>query len=108
MPIHVNMPHLSSSKTKIIATLGPASAVYCSTDAVMLSGETAAGHFPVEAVEMMFRVIYQDAGHAHPNKLARRHAIETKLANEGDNVIVVRGFHQDGQLSSQTITMLTL
>ncbi len=25
MPIHVNMPHLSSRKTKIIATLGPAS-----------------------------------------------------------------------------------
>lgn len=34
MPIHVNMPHFSSRKTKIIATLGPASAVYCSTDAV--------------------------------------------------------------------------
>jgi pyruvate kinase len=176
-------------------------AVYCSTDAVMLSGETASGHFPVEAVEMMSRVIKQteafmreqdifgkmahrdnhrkplpfgdavadataqlcfdlnakaivsltsggmsvvtlssarpaapliaisankwvcqrmnlywgvipihaeDAGHAHPNKLARHHAMETKLANEGDNVIVVRGFHQDDQLSSPTITMLTL
>lgn len=176
-------------------------AVYCSTDAVMLSGETAAGHFPVEAVEMMSRVIKQteafmreqdvfgklahrdneqkplpfgdaianataqlcfdlhakaivsitsggmsvvtlssarpaapliaisankwicqrmnlywgvipihadDAGHAHPNKLARHHVIEAKLANEGDNVIVLRGFHQNDQLSSPTITMLTL
>ncbi len=176
-------------------------AVYCSTDAVMLSGETASGHFPVEAVEIMSRVIKQteafmreqdifgkmahrdnelkplpfgdavadataqlcfdlnakaivsitsggmsvvtlssarpaapliaisankwvcqrmnlywgvipvhaeDAGHAHPNKLARHHAIATRLANEGDNVIVVRGFHQDDQLSSPTITMLTL
>ncbi len=176
-------------------------AVYSSTDAVMLSGETAAGHFPVEAVEIMSRVIRQteafmheqdvfgkltrrhnelkprpfgdsvadatarlcfdlnakaiisitnagmtvvtlssarpaapligisankwvcqrmnlywgvipvhseDAGHAHPNKLARRHAIETGLANEGDNIIVVRGFHQDSQLNSPTITMLTL
>jgi pyruvate kinase len=176
-------------------------AVYSSTDAVMLSGETAAGHFPIEAVEMMSRVIVQteafmreqdtfgklahrdnelkplpfgdafadataqlcfdiqakaivsitsggmsvvtlssarpaapliaisankwvcqrmnlywgvipihadDAGHSHPNKLARHHAIETKLANEGDNVIIVRGFHQDHSLSSPTITMLTL
>ncbi len=176
-------------------------AVYSSTDAVMLSGETAAGHFPVEAVDMMSRVIMQteafmkeqdifgklahrdneqkplpfgdavadataqlcfdlrakaivgitsggmsvvtlssarpaapliaisankwvcqrmnlywgvipvhsdDAGHAHPNKLARRHALDVKLAAEGDNVIVVRGFHQDNQLSSPTITMLTL
>jgi pyruvate kinase len=176
-------------------------AVYCSTDAVMLSAETAAGHFPVEAVEMMSRVIKQteafmkeqdvfgkmahrnnhrkplpfgdavadasaqlcfdlnakaivsitsggmsvvtlssarpaapliaisankwvcqrmnlywgvipihaeDAGHAHPNKLARHHAVETKLANAGDNIILVRGFHQDDQLSSPTITMLTL
>ncbi|TRW91532.1 pyruvate kinase [Candidatus Methylobacter oryzae] len=176
-------------------------AVYCSTDAVMLSGETASGHFPVEAVEIMSRVIKQteafmkeqdifgkmahrdnevkplpfgdavadataqlcfdlnakaivsitsggmsvvtlssarpaapliaisankwvcqrmnlywgvipihaeDAGHAHPNKLARHHAVATRLANEGDNVIVVRGFHQDDQLSSPTITMLTL
>ncbi|MFZ2404961.1 MAG: pyruvate kinase, partial [Methylobacter sp.] len=176
-------------------------AVYSSTDAVMLSGETAAGHYPVEAVDMMSRVINQteafmreqdvfgklahrdneqkplpfgdafadataqlcfdlhakaivsithggmsvvtlssarpaapliaisankwvcqrmnlywgvipihaeDAGHAHPNKLARHHAIETKLANEGDNVIVVRGFDHDDQLSSPTITMLSL
>jgi pyruvate kinase len=176
-------------------------AVYCSTDAVMLSGETASGHFPVEAVEIMSRVIKQteafmreqdvfgklvhrgndrkplsfgdavadataqlcfdlhakaivsltsggmsvvtlssarpaapliaisnnksvcqrmnlywgvipiyaeDAGHAHPNKLARHHVIEAGLAIEGDNVIVVRGFHQDDQLSSPTITMLTL
>ncbi|MGZ4981827.1 MAG: pyruvate kinase [Methylobacter sp.] len=176
-------------------------AVYSSTDAVMLSGETASGNFPVEAVEMMSRVINQteafmkeqdvfgkmvrryndqkplpfgvavadataqlcfdlnakaivsitsggmsvvtlssarpaapliaisankwvcqrmnlywgvipvyaeDTGHAHPNKLARHHAIEAGLANEGDNVIVVRGFHQDDQLSSPTITMMTL
>lgn len=176
-------------------------AVYCSTDAVMLSGETASGNFPVEAVEIMTRVIKQteafmkeqdifgkmahrdnerkplpfgdavadataqlcfdlhakaivsitsggmsvvtlssarpaspliaisankwvcqrmnlywgvipihseEAGHAHPNKLARHHTMESKLAKEGDNVIVVRGFHQDDQLSSPTITMLTL
>jgi pyruvate kinase len=176
-------------------------AVYSSTDAVMLSGETASGNFPVEAVDMMSRVINQteafmieqdvfgklvrrdntqtpvpfgvavadataqlcsdlnakaivsitsggmsvvtlssarptapliaisankwvcqrmnlywgvipvhaeDAGHTHPNKLARQHVIEAGLASGSENVIVVRGFHQDDQLSSPTITMMTL
>ena len=50
----------------------------------------------------------EDAGHAHPNKLARRHALKTGLANKGDNVIIVRGFHQDSQMNTPTITMLTL
>lgn len=176
-------------------------AVYSSTDAVMLSGETASGHFPVDAVEMMSRVIMQteafmkeqdifgkmahrdnpvkplpygdavadataqlcfdlqakaivsitsggksvvtlssarpaapmvaisanqwvcqrmnlywgvipvyspEAGHAHPNKLARFHAMGSSLAKEGDNIIVVRGFHQDPETNSPTITLLTL
>ena len=34
-----------------------ANAIYDGTDAVMLSGETAVGHFPVETVQMMARII---------------------------------------------------
>lgn len=176
-------------------------AVYSAADAVMLSAETAAGAFPVEAVEMMVRIINQteafmreqqiygkslpresqlkqlpfghavadataqlctdvqakaiisitkagmtvvtlssarpeapliaisanqqicrrmnlywgvipvyseDAGITHPNKLARQYALETKLANEGDNILLVRGFDQNPKLNTPTITMLTL
>jgi pyruvate kinase len=176
-------------------------AVYSATDAVMLSGETAAGKFPVEAVAMMSRIIKQteafmreqnafgklthranetrplpfgdavadataqlcsdlcakaiigitlsgmsvvtlssarpsapllavaaspqvcqrmnlywgvipicsaDAGHTHPNKLARETAISTGLADKSDNIIVVRGFNKDREINSPTITMLTL
>ena len=39
-----------------------AQAVYSGTDAVMLSGETASGEFPVKAVEMMDRVIRESEG----------------------------------------------
>jgi pyruvate kinase len=176
-------------------------AVYSAADAVMLSAETAAGKFPVEAVEMMARIIKQteafmleqaifgktvpreselkflpfghevadataqlcyalkakaivsitkagmtvitlssarpeapliaisadkrvcqrmnlywgvipeyseEAGHVNPNKLARCQAIDAKLAQHGDNIILVRGFHHESQLNTPSITILTL
>jgi pyruvate kinase len=53
-------------------------------------------------------VLTEEAGRAHPNKLARRFAIETRLAVPGDNIILVRGFHPDSQLNTPSITMLTI
>ena len=40
-----------------------ANAVYDATDAVMLSGESAVGKYPVEAVSMMGRIVYESERH---------------------------------------------
>ena len=176
-------------------------AVACSADAVMLSGESAVGEFPVEAVAMMDKVArqtesyYWHTGHHHvfaapthhgdgipfgdaiadataklvaevkaravivisqngttaatisaarpaapvvaisnqeetcrcmslmwgmvphldaaagrenPNQIARRIASEIKLAETGDFIVMVRGFHADPQLNTPSITLLQL
>jgi pyruvate kinase len=176
-------------------------AVYWAADAVMLSAETAAGKFPVEAVEMMARIIKQteafmrghvifgkpapreselkllpfghavadataqlcsdlkakaivsitkagmtvitlssarpeapllaisadrricqrmnlywgvipfyseEAGQSHPNKLARLQALKSGIADEGDNIILVRGFDQNTKFNTPSITILTV
>lgn len=58
-----------------------ANAIYDGTDAVMLSGETAAGNFPVETVEMMARIIRKTTPHVaprrYPNETNRSHAVSS-------------------------------
>lgn len=50
----------------------------------------------------------EEAGQAHPNKLARKYALKSAIADNGDNIILVRGFDQDARLNTPSITILTV
>lgn len=62
-----------------------ANAILDGTDAVMLSGETATGNFPVETVEMMARIIRKTTQHILPriyeNEKNRAHAVSSAVGS---------------------------
>jgi len=53
-------------------------------------------------------LLEDEAGRAKPNEVARRVAHELDLAGSGDYVLLVRGFHDDPQLNSPSITVITV
>ncbi len=61
-----------------------ANAVYDGTSAIMLSGETAAGDFPILAVETMAKIAEAAEGHIHYEK--RFHRNEFIIANDVDAI----------------------
>jgi pyruvate kinase len=57
-----------------------ANAVYDGTDAVMLSGESAIGKYPVEAVSMMARIVVDAERHIHEQRLYGARQLGTHLS----------------------------
>ncbi|MDO5146755.1 MAG: pyruvate kinase [Eubacteriales bacterium] len=56
-----------------------ANAIYDGTDAVMLSGESAAGKFPVESVKMMARIAEETERHFQENVPGRQREIKSRV-----------------------------
>jgi len=59
-----------------------ANAIYDGTDAVMLSAESAAGQYPVEAVAMMDRIAREAESSEHYQMLQRQLVVDTELAQD--------------------------
>ena len=53
-------------------------------------------------------VLATDAGNTDPEKLARQMAGDLKLAEKGDPVLLVRGFHSDPEKNTPSVTVLTV
>lgn len=49
-----------------------------------------------------------DVGTINPNQIARRTAKELDLAQPGQYILLVRGFHQDPQMNTPSITLLAV
>lgn len=53
-------------------------------------------------------VLEDDAGSTNPNKLARRVAKQLKLADKGDKILLVRGFHSKPEKNIPSVTVLSV
>jgi pyruvate kinase len=53
-------------------------------------------------------VLDVDAGKTNPNELACRVTRELKLADKGDLILLVRGFHSDATKNTPSVTVLTV
>lgn len=48
------------------------------------------------------------AGKVNPNELAKKIARDNSLASQGEKVLLVRGFHEDDNMNTPSVTVLTI
>ena len=53
-------------------------------------------------------VLSEDAGSKNPNDLARQVALDLKLAEKGEYVLMIRGFHSNPEQNIPSVTVLTV
>ncbi len=53
-------------------------------------------------------LLVDEAGSANPNELSRQIAKELGIAEEGEYILLVRGFHEDPALNSPSVTVITV
>lgn len=83
-----------------------ATAVYDGADAVMLSAETAAGRFPVEAVEMMSRIVHSAEQDPHYRGII--HAVSSPLEPTTSDAISAASAQVSQTLSASAIICYTM
>ena len=53
-------------------------------------------------------VLADDVGNANPNQIARRIARAVGLAQQGEHIVLVRGFHSDAKYNTPSLTVLRI
>ena len=81
-----------------------ANAVWDGTDAVMLSGETAIGHYPVESVVMMAKIINEAEGMGGPSRAQQPETAENLSFPEA---VCNAAFHASKSINARAIVAFT-